>query len=154
MKVAGPTYYVLQWEGPASDGGSAITGYKFQGKEASQTDLQWTDLSSTNVLEFELPNLKANTAYNFRVYAVNAEGNSATAATLDTTIQFKNIAPEAPGTPTVTAGVRTNDALTVQWTKPARDGGAPITHYNVHWKKVGETEWNKIMTITNTQKTF
>lgn len=49
--------------------------------------------------------------------------------------------PTAPGAP---RGVDTSeDSITIAWTKPRSDGGAPITGYVIEKKMKGEDKWTK-----------
>ena len=47
--------------------------------------------------------------------------------------------PEAPGQPQIEEMYAQSADLS--WTAPANDGGAPITHYVVEYKKKGQAKW-------------
>jgi hypothetical protein len=151
--VKGPTYYTLQWVAPLSNGGAAITGYVLQGKD--QASATWSNLYEGTNTQFEVLNLVNTNTYDFRVYAKNSVGQSVSAATLQTVIQFANIVPDAPDAPTeLRDGTRTSSALTVTWNVPSRDGGSPITNYQVQWKLLGSTGPYQFQKVTENKKTF
>ena len=66
----------LSWSAPDSDGGSAVTGYKVQWKEASGSWNTPADVSETTVTgtSHTVSNLTDGLEYTFRVYAVNSAG--------------------------------------------------------------------------------
>lgn len=85
----------LSWTAPASDGGSAITGYKIEQKEGAGS---WTtrvaDTGSTST-SFNATSLTAETLYTYRVSAINIAGtSSASSEASDTT----DTAPVTPST--------------------------------------------------------
>ncbi len=116
----------LSWTAP-SDGGSPITDYVIEYKLS--TDSTWTTFSdgtstSTNAIVTGLSN---NTAYNFRVYAVNASGTSSASSTANATTSG------VPDAPTSLAAVSGNMQITLSWTAPAANGSA-ITDYVIQYQ--------------------
>ena len=68
----------VSWTGPASDGGSAITGYKVQWKEAADswdTAVDVSDASATGT-GHTITGLTGGTEYSVRVLAINDVGES------------------------------------------------------------------------------
>lgn len=51
-------------------------------------------------------------------------------------------APGAPDTPRV--GKVTKNSAELSWTRPLKDGGAPITGYIVEKKPIGAGDWEKV----------
>lgn len=81
---AGPTATKLTWQAPASNGGSAITGYQVQyADNASFTGATTTSVG--NVLTWTSPSLGTGTHY-LRVRAVNANGNGTWSGAVSTTV--------------------------------------------------------------------
>ena len=118
----------LSWTAPASNGGSAITGYNVQvrtGATVVRTDVLASP--STNAVIGGLTN---GTAYNFRVQAVTALGTGPLSAASNTVTPAT--VPDAPVLGAVTSGAP-GGALTVtmNWTPPAFNGGAAISAYTV-----------------------
>ena len=72
------TSLAVTWTAPASDGGSAITGYKVQWKEAADSWDTPADVSEAAVTgtSHTIPGLTDGTAYSVRVLAINDVGES------------------------------------------------------------------------------
>lgn len=64
----------LQWNPPESDGGSHITGYVLEKKEAYS--VRWFPCTSQSILkpQFTVKDLKEGAQYEFRVMALNKAG--------------------------------------------------------------------------------
>lgn len=86
--TAGNQQVALSWTAP-SDGGSEITRYEYQ-----QDAGDWTTTGGTGTT-FTKTGLTNDTAYSFKVRAVNSVGNGAESASVSAT-------PEGPPTPTPT----------------------------------------------------
>ena len=118
--VPGNAQVAVSWTAPASNGGSAITGYTVTSTPGSFT---CTTLGAFTCVVSGLSN---GTGYTFKVSATNSVGmgpDSAASAT---------ITPLAVPTPplSVTA-VRGDSKVTVAWAVPADIGGGAITGYKV-----------------------
>ncbi len=119
----------VSWSAPASNGGSAITGYKVGRCSTScGTDSNWTvkTLTTTGTTT-SLSSLTNGTAYQVRVAATNRGGDGAWSTTATATPAR---VPDKPAAPTV--GVW-NKSLNVSWTAPASNGAA-ITGYDVQYR--------------------
>lgn len=82
---AGVTSASLTWTGPASTGGSDITGYKIEKNDSSS----WTTViadTASNVTSYTVTGLAVGGTYTFRVSAINVVGLSTTAASSQVTI--------------------------------------------------------------------
>ena len=64
----------LTWQKPSSNGGSKITGYILERRQAFST--RWTKISKAPItdMEYTIKDLSEGPDYDFRVSAVNAEG--------------------------------------------------------------------------------
>ena len=145
--TVGETWLEASWTAPA-DNGSAITGYDVHYRE---TGGNWQDANHTGTgtgTTKRITGLTADTAYEVRVRASNAEGASdwspAASARTDTAAE----APDAPSAPTLTAGQTWIEA---SWTAPA-DNGSAITGYDVHYRETGGNWQNANHTGTGTTK--
>jgi titin len=119
--VRGNTQATVSWTAPASNGGSAITGYTVTSNPGSFT-CSWT----SGPLNCIVTGLTNGTAYTFTVTATNDVGTGAASA------PSNSVTPATvPGAPTGATAVRGNTEATVSWTAPASDGGSPITGYTV-----------------------
>ena len=69
----------VSWSGPASDGGSAVTGYRVQWKEAADSWDTAADVSEATATETShtITGLTDGTEYSVRVLAINDVGESA-----------------------------------------------------------------------------
>lgn len=114
------------WDPPASDGGSAITGYTAQlydadgnavsGKSCSVTSSPWT---------CEQTGLTPGATYTYKVTATNSSGTG-TAAQSNSVVPYGP--PTAPQNPTAVPG---DEQATISWDLPDSDGGSSITGYTV-----------------------
>jgi Ca2+-binding RTX toxin-like protein len=128
--TAGTNSATVNWTAPASNGGSAITGYRLD----TLTGGGATVVSTTNaglVTTATITGLTANTTYTFRVRAVNDIGQSANSAQSNA-ITIATTAPGAPVIGTAANGVNGGAiTATANWTPPASSGGSAITGYQV-----------------------
>jgi large repetitive protein len=100
---------------PASDGGSAISGYQY----STDTGATWVALPNDNIIT----GLTNGTPVTVLVRAVNGAGYSAAS-----NAQTATPATTA-GAPTITALNPSDGKLTVVYTAPTDDGGSAITGY-------------------------
>ncbi|XP_055385446.1 twitchin isoform X34 [Condylostylus longicornis] len=131
----------LYWNPPKDDGGSPITNYVVEKREARSPT--WTKVSSYCTTPFvRVRNLAIGREYEFRVVAENQYGQSDPAVT-EEPIRARHPfdVPGAPGTP---RGIdSTEDSITITWTKPRHDGGSPITGYVVEKRLLSDNNWTK-----------
>ncbi len=121
--TAGPAQATVSWSAPASDGGSAITGYDVTPYLAGVA--QGTT-SVGAVTQATVGGLTNGTTYTFRVAAKNENGTGA--QSLDSNAVTPRTVPDAPTNVAAAAG---NGQATVSWTAPAFNGGSAVTGYNV-----------------------
>jgi len=133
--ASGQTTINLRWDAPANNGGSAITGYRVEWSPDGRSS--WTEVSPAHTgtgRAYSDTGLAPNTTRYYRVYAINAKGNSSASETANATTGLSTEPPTAmrPGPPTaltITAAGRT--ILQLAWTAPADDGESAITGYIV-----------------------
>lgn len=118
----------LKWNKPKDDGGLPLTAYVVEKMDIATG--RWTpagrvDPSKT---EHDVSGLEPNHKYQFRVKAVNEEGESAPLET-DHDILAKNPydPPAPPGLPEISDW--DEHSVKLKWEPPIRDNGAPITGY-------------------------
>lgn len=132
----------LKWKPPEDDGGCPIESYEIE--KLDEETGRWVRCGKAqgNQNKFEVNNLTPGKKYKFRVKAVNKEGESEELETT-TGIVAKNPyeEPGKPGTPEVAD--YDFDRVDLKWTKPVKDGGAPITGYVIEKRKKGTVMWMK-----------
>ena len=113
------------WAVPASDGGTAVTGYVVRVFAGDPTPVKTLTADAT-ATSLDITQLTNGTAYTVDVAATNAAG---TGAASDTTAAAIPVA--VPGAPTIGTATPGNRSVTVTWTAPSDTGGSPITGYVV-----------------------
>lgn len=116
----------LSWTAPASDGGSAITGYRITPYVSGnpQTPISTGSTATT----YNATGLTNGTTYTFTVAAINSSGAGAES------VASTPVTPAPaglPGAPTGLVGSPRDSAVALIWTVPSSDGGSPITGYRI-----------------------
>jgi len=143
---AGNGNVTLAWSAPASDGGSAVTGYKVYRSIASggQTFLatlgnvsSWTDWSVAN-----------GTTYFYKVTAVNAAGEGGLSSERSAT---PTAPASVPGAPMLNSATGANSTVSLSWSAPSSDGGSAVTGYRVYRSTASglETLLTTVGTVTS-----
>lgn len=120
----------LKWNKPKDDGGVPVTGYVIEKQDTATGRWVPAGLVDPAKTEQEIKGLEPGKKYNFRVKAINEEGESEPLET-DASILAKNPfdASSPPGLPEIED--YDENMVKLKWEKPIRDGGAPITGYIV-----------------------
>jgi hypothetical protein len=126
--TAGNAQATVSWTAPASNGGSAITGYSV--RAFSGTTLVSTTPVGATATSVVVTGLTNNTAYTFDVAAVNSAGTGAF-STRSGSVTPTGPVVTLPGAPTINAPTAGDAQATVAWTAPASNGGSAITGYSV-----------------------
>ena len=133
--AAGSTVINLDWDAPASNGGSAITGYQIH---VLASDGSWSLLGTTvaGVTEYSDGTAAVGVTRRYRVRAVNASGAGEPA--------FVNATADAgtPGPPRdLTASADGASVIELDWRAPSDAGSAAVTGYRIEWSANGVI-WN------------
>lgn len=135
----------VHWKKPEDDGGKPITGYAIE--KLDKATGRWVPVGKAgpNDDEFDVRGLQEGHDFQFRVKAINDEGES---EPLESSgfIKAKNPfdPPGKPGLPTLEDW--DVDRVDLKWEKPKNDGGAPISGYIIEKKEKYSTSWDEIMT--------
>ena len=148
--VGGSTQLFLTWTRPATDGGSAITGYLIQMSPNGVSG--WTqvvaDTRSAGTSYLHTGLVPGTTRY-YRVAAINRVDRSV----------WSNVAPGStnagrPGPPlNLRAHAGGPTSITLSWDAPASDGGARITGYSIRRRSPNDGTWITIQRNTNSPAT-
>ena len=143
-----PTEVELDWDTPASDGGSAITGYRI---EYSEDGDDWGDLdenTGSTATRYAHRGARPGTRYRYRVRAINEAGEGEPSdeaqATTETTV------PDAPTG--LAARAEGEDRIDLSWTAPAFDGGSALTGYRIE-VSYGGVNWQVLSVSTQSAAT-
>ena len=146
--TAGDSRAGLTWTAPPSAEGTAIADYVVQ--YSSDNGLSWTtfvDGVSTSTTA-TVKGLQNGTGYRLRVSAVDSQNVKSSWAYSPT------VTPAAvPGPPTAAAGTIGNTQVTLSWTTPVTNGGAPIKDYLIQYSSDGGLNWTTVNDATETATT-
>ena len=146
----------LTWIAPASDGGSAITSYKYTtdgglNYRLLKTGSPAATTITTNSVGATLVN---GTAYTIAIVAVNAQGDSVASNSRTAT------PATGPGAPTLDSATAGNQSIVLVWTAPAATGGSTIIDYRYStdggssYKSLGTTSPATITTLSSSTTTL
>ena len=123
--TAGNRQVMLSWA--QHSGGAAVTRYEYEQDNSGS----WISTGGT-ATSYTVRNLTNGQSYSFRVRAVNSAGQSGASNSQSATPTATE--PDAPRNLRSTPG---NEQVTLRWTAPASDGGAPITRYEYEQNSSG-----------------
>ncbi|VDO31040.1 unnamed protein product, partial [Onchocerca flexuosa] len=131
----------VHWDAPSDDGGSAITAYILERKEASKRAYHRVAQVSSEEMEYYMDDLKMDTPYMIRIAAVNKYGigEYLECDSFQTCLPFE--APSVTHPPTIHNV--TDQSCTLKWPKVTDDGGSPIYSYDIFLRK-DKSDWIKI----------
>jgi hypothetical protein len=125
--TAGSGQVSLAWTAPASNGGSAITGYRVYRSTSAGGETLYTSLG--NVTSYTDVGLANGTTYYYKVAAVNSVGTGPLS-------NERSAAPVAgatvPGAPQNLVAVQNKPkGIALAWSASATNGGSAITGYRI-----------------------
>ena len=114
----------LTWSAPASNGGTAVTGYKVY---QSTDNASFSEVATPSGTSQTVTSLTNGTQYYFKVAAVNAVGTGSQTSSVNAT------PATTPAAPTSLAATNGDTQSVLTWTAPTNTGGSAITGYKVKW---------------------
>ncbi|HEX2806263.1 MAG TPA: fibronectin type III domain-containing protein, partial [Kineosporiaceae bacterium] len=143
----GSTTATVAWTAPASDGGSAITGYTVRGYVGAATTPSITANVAAGLTGTVVTGLTNGTSYRFDVAAVNTVGTGAYSAISAAVTPNVALAP-VPGNATAKPG---NASATVTWVAPTTTSG--VTGYQIRAFAGASTTASKTVTVAASRLT-
>jgi fibronectin type 3 domain-containing protein len=114
----------LNWLVPATDGGSAVSGYRVYGGTTSVGKALLIELGTT--LTYTHTNLTNGQVYYYSVSALNTNGEGPNSTDASAT-------PMAPPSPPPNLQVQAgNGYCHLTWSASTDDGGSPVTNYTIY----------------------
>ncbi len=123
MATAGNTQISLMWDKPTDDGGSPITGYNIYRRTSDGTEEFYATTGKNSYTDTGLPN---GESCFYRVSAVNNIGEGLKSAEVSATTL------DVPSVPLGLQASPSDGQITLDWSPPLSDGGAPITNYAIY----------------------
>jgi large repetitive protein len=125
----------LDWNAPASNGGSAVLDYTIEYSANGGTS--WTTFQDgfSSATSAVLTGLEDSTTYTFRVSAVNAAGTGTASATVSASTAT------TPGAPTGLTATRGNAQAALSWTAAIGNGGSEVFDYVIQYSANGGGVW-------------
>jgi hypothetical protein len=136
--TAGNAKAKVSFSAPASNGGSAITGYTVTSNPPAGTDVN----DGSTLLAHTITGLTIGTAYTFSVQATNAAGTGFATSPSNSVTPFT-----VPGVPTNVTATAGNAQAKVSFSAPASNGGSAITGYTVTSNPPAGTDINAGSTL-------
>ncbi|KAJ8416941.1 hypothetical protein AAFF_G00328190 [Aldrovandia affinis] len=131
----------LKWTAPEKDGGSPITNYIVEKRDAKRKGWQAVD-TTVKETKYTVTPLNEGSLYLFRIAAENAVGQSEYCELEDSVLAKDTFT--TPGPPyAVTVEDVTKTHVDLKWEAPKNDGGRPIERYVIEKKEKMGTRWVK-----------
>ncbi|NXP27057.1 TITIN protein, partial [Scytalopus superciliaris] len=131
---------LLNWSDPEDDGGSDITGFIVERKDAKMHT--WRLAVDTDRSKCDITGLLEGQEYKFRVSAKNKFGTGPPVEIGPILAVDPLVVPGPPSCPEVKD--KTKSSVALAWKPPQKDGGSPIKGYIVEMQDEGTTDWKKV----------
>ncbi|KAI1903990.1 hypothetical protein AGOR_G00001080 [Albula goreensis] len=129
----------MKWKAPRDNGGKQVTSFVIERRVAGKKSWIKVGEVDSNTTTFSNDKVEEGKAYQYRIRAVNSQGMSEPLETEEVTAGEPIEPPGTASQPQI-ADI-TKDAVTITWTPPAEDGGAPLMGYIIERRKKGSSMW-------------
>lgn len=129
----------MKWKAPRDNGGKQVTNFVIERRLAGKKSWERVGEADSRTTIFSDDKVDEGEAYQYRIRAVNEEGMSDPLETEDVRAGEPIEPPGAVSQPQVSNV--TKETMTVSWTPPGDDGGAPVLGYILERKKKGGNMW-------------
>ena len=128
------------WQAPSSNGGSTVTGYRVQWKEAADSWDTATDVSEATVTgtTHTITGLTGGVEYAVRVMATNDEGDGPASTEARGTAAAENNAPT--GLPSISGTAQVGETLTASTSNIDDEDGLDNVSYSYQWVRNDGTD--------------
>ncbi|KAK7891736.1 hypothetical protein WMY93_023699 [Mugilogobius chulae] len=129
----------MKWKAPRDNGGKQVTKFLVERRPAGKKSWDKVGEVNSNTTIFTDDKVTEGEAYQYRIRAVNEEGMSEPLETEDVRAGEPIEPPGVVSQPQVSNV--TKETMTVSWTPPGDDGGAPVLGYILERRKKGSNMW-------------
>ena len=148
--AASPSVINLDWDAPASDGGSAITGYDVQVSADNAFTSSQTVTLTGDQTSYRHTGLTAGVTRHYRVRARNASGSGPWTSSVSATTS----AGTPPGAPRdLRATAVGSSAIELSWSAPRSSGSSAIIGYRIESSSTRTGGWSDLVANTDDTRT-
>ncbi|XP_024912103.1 immunoglobulin superfamily member 22 isoform X2 [Cynoglossus semilaevis] len=134
----------MKWKAPRDNGGKPITGFVIERRAAGKKSWTRTGEVDSSATTFTDDQVDEGQMYQYRIRAVNEAGMSEPLETEEVRAG-EPVAPPGTASQPQVSNV-TKSTMTVSWTPPGDDGGAPVLGYFLERRKKGSNMWLQVNT--------
>jgi DNA-binding beta-propeller fold protein YncE len=135
----------LSWD--VSDPDENVTGYKIESREGSDNYETIVSNTGSNANSFVHGGLSSSETYSYRIYAINAKGESSVSSTASEKPE-DSLAPAA-----LTATAISDSKIKLSWFPPTSTFGQSVSGYTIE-REYGNDVWDEVDTVGSGTTTY